>query len=310
MVEVGMSEQQHNIEFTAESSGERLDKILAARLEQFSRVQIQTLIRDGQVTVGGRPAKSSYRVEAGDLICVQVPDQPEELAPEPEAITLDVLYENDDLAIIDKPAGMVVHPAYGHSSGTLVNAVLARWPPIAAWGEPERAGIVHRLDKETSGVIVVAKTPEALDALRAQFKERSVEKRYLALVEGTPDTPDGIIDAPIGRDPHQRKRMAVTRDGREAVTEFHVIEQYADFSLVEVFPKTGRTHQIRVHLAFIGYPVVGDTVYGRRRQRIKMKRHFLHAASISFPLPGSGQIVTVEAPLPVPLQDILNKLPR
>ena len=163
-----MSEQQNNIEFAAESSGERLDKIMAARLDQFSRVQIQALIRDGQVTVGGRPAKPSYRVEAGDVICVQVPDQPVYSAPEPEAIPLDVLYEDDDLAVIDKPAGMVVHPAYGHSSGTLVNAVLARWPSIAAWGEPERAGIVHRLDKETSGVIVVAKTPGALDALRAQ----------------------------------------------------------------------------------------------------------------------------------------------
>lgn len=305
-----MSEQQHDVEFTVDTPGERLDKVLATRLGQFSRVQIQALIRDGQVTVGGRPAKSSYRVEEGDVIRVSVPEPEAESGPEPEAIPLDVLYENDDLAVIDKPAGMVVHPAYGHRSGTLVNAVLARWPSIAAWGEPERAGIVHRLDKETSGVIVVAKTPEALEALRVLFKERAVEKRYLALVEGTPDTPDGIIDAPIGRDPHQRKRMAVARAGREAVTEFHVIEQYDEFSLVEVFPKTGRTHQIRVHLAFIGHPVVGDTVYGRRRQRIRMKRHFLHAAAISFPLPGSGEIVTVEAPLPVPLQDILNKLPR
>ncbi len=305
-----MSEQQHDVEFTVDTPGERLDKVLATRLGQFSRVQIQALIRDGQVTVGGRPAKSSYRVEEGDVIRVSVPEPEAESGPEPEAIPLDVLYENDDLAVIDKPAGMVVHPAYGHRSGTLVNAVLARWPSIAAWGEPERAGIVHRLDKETSGVIVVAKTPEVLEALRALFKERAVEKRYLALVEGTPDTPDGIIDAPIGRDPNQRKRMAVARDGREAVTEFHVIEQYDEFSLMEVFPKTGRTHQIRVHLAFIGHPVVGDTVYGRRRQRIRMKRHFLHAAAISFPLPGSGEVVTVEAPLPVPLQDILNKLPR
>jgi len=308
--ETGMSEQQHDVEFTVDTPGERLDKVLATRLGQFSRVQIQALIRDGQVTVGGRPAKSSYRVEEGDVIRVSVPEPEAESGPEPEAIPLDVLYENDDLAVIDKPAGMVVHPAYGHRSGTLVNAVLARWPSIAAWGEPERAGIVHRLDKETSGVIVVAKTPEVLEALRALFKERAVEKRYLALVEGAPDTPDGIIDAPIGRDPNQRKRMAVARAGREAVTEFHVIEQYDEFSLVEVFPKTGRTHQIRVHLAFIGHPVVGDTVYGRRRQRIRMKRHFLHAAAISFPLPGSGEVVTVEAPLPVPLQDILNKLPR
>ena len=305
-----MSQQYQEVEFVAESSGERLDKALTARFEQFSRVQIQNLIRDGLVTVNGRPAKPSYRLEGGELIRVRAPVEEAETAPQPEAIPLDVLFENDDLAVIDKPAGMVVHPAYGHTSGTLVNAVLARWPSIAEWGEPERAGIVHRLDRETSGVILVAKTPDALDYLRAQFKERTVEKRYVALVEGIPDTPDGVIDAPIGRDPRQRKRMAVTRDGREAVTEFHVIEQFDEFTLLDVFPKTGRTHQIRVHLAFIGHPVVGDTVYGRRRQRIKIKRHFLHAAAIAFPLPGSGEIVTVESPLPVPLQDILKKLPR
>jgi 23S rRNA pseudouridine1911/1915/1917 synthase len=205
---------------------------------------------------------------------------------------------------------MVVHPAFGHKSGTLVNAVLARWPEIVQFSPPDRAGIVHRLDKETSGVILVAKTPEALEDLRAQFKGRAVEKRYIGLVEGLPQTPQGLIDAPIGRDPHQRKRMAVTRDGREAVTEYHVLETYAYHSLLEVFPKTGRTHQIRVHLAFIGCPVVGDNVYGPRKQRIKMKRHFLHAAAITFTLPGSEKALTVESPLPTSLQNILDKLPR
>lgn len=307
-----MSEQHYEtVEFVAERVGERLDKALASRLTQLSRAQIQSLIRDGLVTVNDRAVKASYRVEGGERVAVQIPVQDEaNVVPQPEAIALSVLYEDDHVAMIDKPAGMVVHPAYGHRSGTLVNAILGRWPQIAAIDGPERAGIVHRLDKETSGVIVIAKTAEALANLRAQFKARSVTKRYVALVEGMPDTPEGIIDAPIGRDPNQRKRMAVIRDGREAVTEYHVLETYADHSLIEAFPKTGRTHQIRVHMAFIGHPVVGDTVYGRRKQRIRMKRHFLHAATIAIAHPVTGEPVIVESPLPVALQDVLNKLPR
>jgi 23S rRNA pseudouridine1911/1915/1917 synthase len=205
---------------------------------------------------------------------------------------------------------MVVHPAFGHDAGTLVNAVLNRWPGIAALGEEDRAGIVHRLDKDTSGVILIAKTPAALESLRAQFQARTVRKRYLALVDGTPPTPEGMIDAPIGRDPRQRKRMAVVRDGREAVTQYRLLEEYTEHSLLEVFPRTGRTHQIRVHLAFVGHPVVGDTVYGRRKQGTALKRHFLHAAAITFKQPHSGEPVTVESPLPVALQDVLAKLPH
>ncbi|NLX11632.1 MAG: RluA family pseudouridine synthase [Chloroflexi bacterium] len=305
-----MSDAYQEFDLTAETAGERLDRLIAARFEQLSRTQIQNLIRDGQVTVDGRAVKASYRTTGGEHIRVRVPIQGEEPETQPEAIPLAVLYEDDQLAVIDKPAGMVVHPAFGHTSGTLVNAVLARWPQIADFSEPSRAGIVHRLDKETSGVIVVAKTRETLEYLRRLFKEREVHKRYLALVEGMPDTPSGIIDAPIGRDPAQRKRMAVVRDGREAVTEYHVLETYADHTLLEVFPQTGRTHQIRVHLAFIGTPVVGDTVYGRRKQAIRMKRHFLHAASITFPRPESGELLTVEAALPTGLQNVLDKLPR
>ncbi len=305
-----MSERFEEIELKAEEAGERLDKLLATEFDQFSRVQIQALIQDEQITVNGKIVKSSYRVENGDVIRAKLPLPEEQTATQAEDIPLDILYEDDQFAVINKPAGMVVHPAFGHTSGTLVNAVLARWPKIADFSEPSRAGIVHRLDKETSGVIVVAKTAPALIYLREQFKSRNVHKRYLTLVEGMPDTPDGLIDAPIGRDPNQRKRMAVTRDGREAVTEFHVLETYAEHSLLEVLPKTGRTHQIRVHLAFIGHPVVGDSVYGYRKGRIKMKRHFLHAASIRFELPNTGEALVVEAPLPVGLQDILSKLPR
>jgi 23S rRNA pseudouridine1911/1915/1917 synthase len=303
-------EHYRESEFIAEEVGERLDKALTARLGILSRVQIQTLIRDELVTVDGRPVKASYRIEGGEVIRVKIPLPEEEQGPKPESIVLDILYEDESVAVINKPAGMVVHPAYGHTSGTLVNAVLARWPQIAEFSEPERAGIVHRLDKDTSGAILVAKTEAALESLRAQFKTRAVTKRYLALVEGMPDTPDGLVDAPVGRDPGQRKRMAVVRDGREAVTEYHVLETYAGFSLLEVLPRTGRTHQIRVHLAFVGHPVVGDTVYGRRKQSIKLKRHFLHAASLTFARPDTGEPVTVEAPLPVALQNILDKLPR
>lgn len=305
-----MSESFETREITVTEAGERLDKYLAAQFSDLSRAQIQALIRAGHVTVNGAAAKASLRLEGGERIRLQVPVAEESAGPEPEAIPLVVLYEDEQVAVVDKPAGMVVHPAFGHQTGTLVNAVLARWPQIAAFAEPGRAGIVHRLDKETSGVILIAKTPQALESLRTQFKARTIRKRYLALVEGLPQTPEGVIDAPIGRDSRQRKRMAVLRDGREALTEFRVVEVFASYSLLEVWPKTGRTHQIRAHLAFIGHPVVGDTVYGRRKQPFTLKRHFLHAASITFAHPISGEPITVESPLPVALQNLLDKLPR
>jgi 23S rRNA pseudouridine1911/1915/1917 synthase len=305
-----MSMSYREIAFVADAVGERLDKALAAHLKELSRAQIQHLIRDGLVTVNDRLVKPSYRIEGGERIRVRVPQPEADQGPQPERIPLDILYEDDDVVAINKPAGMVVHPAYGHTSGTLVNAVLARWPQVTEFSEPDRAGIVHRLDKETSGIILVAKTRAALDDMRAQFRNRVVRKRYLALVEGTPDTPDGLIDAPIGRDPQQRKRMAVKREGREAITEYHVLEVYADYSLLELYPMTGRTHQIRAHLAFIGHPVVGDTVYGRRKQGIKMKRHFLHSSSVILAHPATGQSLEIDAPLPVGLQNILDKLPR
>jgi 23S rRNA pseudouridine1911/1915/1917 synthase len=303
-----MSDSFQEVEFVAEGSGERLDKVLVAHFDSFSRAQLQALIHEGLVMVNGRVAKASYRIEGGETIQVKLPVSDQDSAPQAESIPLEVLYEDDHLAVVNKPAGMVVHPAFGHTSGTLVNAILGRWPQIAAFSEPSRAGIVHRLDKETSGVILVAKTEQALESLKAQFKKRTVEKTYLALVEGVPDTPEGVINAPIGRDPNMRKRMGVLHDGREAQTEFHVKETYGENSLLELHPKTGRTHQIRVHLAFIGQPVVGDTVYGYRKQKIKISRHFLHAASVSFTLPDTEQRYTVSAPLPDGLQNILDRL--
>lgn len=305
-----MSEQVELLDIADDWAGERLDKALAEELEDLSRSQVQALIREGHVTVNARLQKASYRLENGDRIVVRVPRTDDDLPPQPEAIPLNVLYEDEQVAVIDKPAGMVVHPAYGHNSGTLVNAVIARWPQTMKFPDVDRAGIVHRLDKETSGVIIIAKTVEALEDLREQFKSRTVHKQYLALVEGNPVNAEGRIDAPIGRDPRRRKQMAVVRDGREAVTEFRVIENYALHSLLAVRPETGRTHQIRVHLAFIDHPVVGDTVYGRRKQTIKMKRHFLHAERITFLSPGVGETVTAAAPLPVGLRAILEKLPR
>jgi 23S rRNA pseudouridine1911/1915/1917 synthase len=299
--------------------GERLDKVITTRLATLSRAKVQQLIKEGYVTINGKPGKASYRVENDDAIAVQfaehilTPTSPEDA--QAEALPLDVIYEDESLAAINKPAGMVVHPAAGHTSGTLVNALLARWPQVAQVGGKARAGIVHRIDKDTSGVLLIAKTEPMRLHLMAQFAARKVKKRYLALVEGIPPTPTGEINAPIGRDPRQRKYMAVLRSGRPAVTVYRVLKSYSDFngySFVEIDLKTGRTHQIRVHMAFIGHPVAGDLVYGRRKQPLKehfhLDRHFLHAESLTLSLPGRDELLTVQAPLPPELQAILDQL--
>jgi 23S rRNA pseudouridine1911/1915/1917 synthase len=236
------------------------------------------------------------------------PSQPIEIRP--ESIPLSILYEDDALIVVDKPAGMVTHPAYGHMSGTLVNALLAHYPPLAQMENLERAGIVHRLDKDTSGVIVIAKTEAIRQALQAQFKAREVQKTYLALVEGHPDPAQGIIETAIGRDPKDRKRMAVLRSGRRAITAYRVLELFDQHSLVELKPETGRTHQIRVHMAFLRHPVVGDRVYGYRKQRLPLKRHFLHAQHIGFRHPQTGQFVEFSVDLPPELISLLARLRR
>ncbi len=306
-----------SIEITITEPGERLDKLVTALLaervtdQEISRVRVQQLIKDGDVTVDGKTGKPAYRVEQGDQIVISVPDPPPDAPPIlGENVPLDVLYEDADLAAINKPAGMVIHPAAGHPTGTLVNAVLGRWPQTATVGAPDRAGIVHRLDKDTSGVILIAKTEDARRNLVAQFKARKVQKRYLTLVYGTPATPTGEIDAPVGRDTRQRKKMAVVRAGRPSFTYYNVLQSFDEVSYLEVLPKTGRTHQIRVHMAFIKHPVVGDTVYGRRKNKgqIKIKRQFLHAASLTLTSPSTGKLITVEAPLPADLQSILDQL--
>lgn len=294
------------IEFTVEQAGERLDKLAAAKLPGLSRSQVQALIAEGQITVDGVQVKAGVKLRGGEIVRIEMSEAVDETLA-PQDMPLDIMFEDEHLAVINKPAGLVVHPGVGNPSGTLVNALLARYPTLA---ETERKGIVHRLDKDTSGLIVVGKTEDAIQTLMAQFQARTVDKVYLALCERSPRTLSGMIDAPIGRDPKQRKRMAVVRDGKPAQTEFEVIEQdfLGDQALVRCKLLTGRTHQIRVHLAFIGAPIVGDTVYGYRKQRLKLKRHFLHAAELCFTHPVSDQPMTFESPLPAGLQNILDKL--
>ena len=295
------------ITFTIDEEGERLDKAISTRVPDLSRAVAQRLIKTGQVTVNGRPSKPSYRVQVGDEVIVHVPAEiPEPVAP--EDIPLDIIYEDDALLVVNKPAGMVVHPAYGHSSGTLVNAVLAHCPQITDVGGPDRAGVVHRLDKDTSGLIIVAKDEATRTALQRQFKRRQVTKTYLALVEDQVQPREGVVDAPVGRNKRQRKKMAVVRSGREARTLYRAIEYFPNHTLLEVRPHTGRTHQVRVHLAWLGYPLVGDTVYGRRRQRLLRNRHFLHAARLCFTHPTTGEEIEFEAPLPPELASVLKRL--
>jgi 23S rRNA pseudouridine1911/1915/1917 synthase len=303
-----MTEAQ-TITFQIQDAGERLDKVIAATVPDLSRAAVQRLVKSGQVTVNGRTSKPSYSVEVGDEVVVHVPEEtPPEIAP--EQIPLEVLYEDEHLLAVNKPAGMVVHPAYGHQSGTLVNAVLALCPETVHVGGAERAGIVHRLDKDTSGLILVAKSEAAHTALQRQFKRRHVIKTYLALVEDHPSPRHGLIDAPIGRDKRHRKRMSVTRTGRPARTTYRVVEFFNEYSLVELQPETGRTHQIRVHLAWLGYPVVGDPVYGYRKQHLLKSRHFLHAHKLELSHPITGAPLSLVAPLSDDLAGLLRRLRR
>jgi 23S rRNA pseudouridine1911/1915/1917 synthase len=298
---------------TLHAAGERLDRALAEALPEWSRAQWQRLIKEEQVVIGGRPiTRGSYRTAEGEVVRVTLPAVVEtELVA--EAIPLDVRYEDENLLVLNKPAGMVVHPAAGHERGTLVNAILAHCPDLPGVGGEKRPGIVHRLDKETSGLIIVAKNDATLRGLQNQFKRRTVAKVYLALVEGAMQPAQALIDAPIGRDPKQRKRMAVIAPGssaqsRPAQTKYQVKQFYEGYTLVECHPLTGRTHQIRVHLAFAGYPIVGDTVYGRRKPSLPLKRHFLHAAELTFKRPADGVEMTLVAELPSELGKVLARL--
>lgn len=296
-----------------ETSKQRLDKFVLEHVDGMSRTQVQTLIRGGLVTVNGKVEKTGFKFKGGETVQITIPVE-EETELEPEDIDLNIIYEDDDIAVINKSAGMVTHPGIGNETGTLANAILGRYPELAEmFDDPEteeRLGIVHRLDKGTSGVIVVARNKAALLHLMNQFQERTVDKTYLALLEKTPKSDVGRVEAPIARDPRQRKRMWVNRDGKNAITEFTVLDdKFIDNrSLVKLKLLTGRTHQIRVHMAFIGCPVVGDTVYGFRKQRLKLKRQFLHATELSFDHPTTGERMNFNAPLPANLQNIMDKL--
>ncbi|HEX2325662.1 MAG TPA: RluA family pseudouridine synthase [Chloroflexota bacterium] len=295
-----------------DEAGGRLDRFLAGRLPALSRTRLQALTHSGRVLVNGRPGRASQRLASGDRIEVALPQEAPSgtVAPAPEAIPLHVLYEDDDLLVVDKAAGIVVHPAPGHASGTLVNALLAHTPQLSRMGGEQRPGIVHRLDRDTSGLMVVAKHDQAQRLLARQLRQREMDKRYLALVDGAPGSESGTVEAPLGRHPQRSRPMAIVPEGeggRPSLTHFAVLRRYARHTLLECRPVTGRTHQIRVHLAAIGAPVVGDRVYGRRPPSLDLDRHFLHAARLTFRLP-DGARRTFEAPLPVDLAETLRSL--
>lgn len=296
------------IEFTVEHKGERLDKLLVTQVPELTRSQLQALIKDGNVTVDGVGGKPALKLRGGESIRIVIaPPPPAELTP--ESMSLEVLYEDAQLAVLNKPAGLVVHPGAGIDSGTLANGLLARYPELAGMKGQRRQGIVHRLDKYTSGVLVIARTETALNGLMQQFQSRTVEKRYIALLEAAPSPASGRIDQPIARDPSERIKMAVIRTGRPSVTEYQTLEVYPNgMALVSIRLLTGRTHQIRVHFAHLGCPVVGDTTYGLRKQRVKLGRTFLHAAVLAFDHPGSGARMRFEAPLPTELTNVLSAL--
>jgi len=291
--------------FVADEPGVRLDRYVCHKLAELSRTRIQKLIADGHITVNDQVAKAGLKLNTGDRLKVVLPPAPPSPLT-PEAMPLNILYEDDDLLVVDKPAGLTVHPAPGHPAHTLVNAILSHFPHLAALSDSLRPGIVHRLDRDTSGVMAVAKNSRAQTKLVEQFKARSVAKAYLVLVKGKLTPENGVIEAPVGRDPRNRKRMAVVAGGREARTEYRVIKYIGDYTLLEVKPETGRTHQIRVHLSAIGYPVVGDKVYGVESPFLP--RQFIHASRLGFTLPSSGKYMEFKSELPPDLAQALEDI--
>jgi 23S rRNA pseudouridine1911/1915/1917 synthase len=310
-------DQRRSILTPPEAAHKRLDRYLSVLLSDESRSQIQGWIRAGNIRVNQAKVKTGYLLREGDTISLEIAAAVRGTQPQPENIPLRIVYEDEDLAVVDKPAGLVCHAGAGVQSGTLVNALLFHLGPLAT-GDPSRPGIVHRLDKLTSGLLVVARNPAAHRALSRQFKNRQVQKEYLALVYGCPDPPTGTIELPLGRDPRDRKKISVrSRRRREAVTHYRTEKQLGPFSLVRVRIETGRTHQIRVHLAQMGHPVVGDALYGGNRFRNladphlreaarNLARHFLHARHLEFRHPRSDATLSFDSPLPPELADFLG----
>ncbi|MGA7195323.1 MAG: RluA family pseudouridine synthase [Anaerolineales bacterium] len=292
------------------SDEERLDHFLVESLPNYSRARLQALIKDGLVLINGAPAKKSGQMlDNKSVVEVRIPPSlPTDLVG--ENIPLDIIFENEDVIVVNKPAGMVVHPAAGHDSGTLVHAVLGYEPDIEGIGGEERPGVVHRLDKETSGLIILAKNDKAHRWLQDQFRLRKVDKTYIALVDGKPPTPSGRVEAAIGRDASHRKKMAIVSEskGRAAVSEYKTLESFPQHTLLEFHPLTGRTHQIRLHCALLGCPIVGDEIYGRKKSSLALSRHFLHAQKLKIILPNEKLPRVFEAQLPEELTRVLASL--
>lgn len=296
----------HSVE--EQDAGLRLDVFLTRENPGLTRSFIQKLIEEGQVIVNKNPARASYRVKVGDEVVLRIPP-PRDLEVLPENIPLDIYYEDEDVVVVNKPRGMVVHPAEGNYSGTLVNALLYHCRDLSGVGGVLRPGIVHRLDKETSGLIMVAKNDFAHLELARQLKERQVNRRYIALAHGNFKEEEGTVDAPIGRHPKDRQRMAVVRqNGRRAVTHYRVLERFGQYTLLELKLETGRTHQIRVHMSYIGHPLVGDLKYGPAKPHFGLQGQFLHAAVLGFVHPRKGNYLEFSAPLPRELDEILATL--
>lgn len=293
------------MELIIKDSGNRLDKALAD-LTTLSRSQANEEIKKGTVLVNGKAAKAKYAVKVGDIITYEIPED-EILDYEAEDIPLDIIYEDEDVAVINKPQGMVVHPSAGHTSGTLVNALMYHIKDLSTINGVVRPGIVHRIDKDTSGLLMIAKNDISHKALAEELKDKKSLRKYLAIVHGNLPNDRGMIEAPIGRSEKDRKKQAVTAKGKEAVTRFQVLERFGNYTLVELTLETGRTHQIRVHMAYIGHPVAGDPLYGPRKT-LKGQGQFLHARTLGFTHPRTGEVMTFTAEAPAIFQERLEEL--
>lgn len=288
-----------------EDEGVRADAYIASKVEELSRSQVQKLIEEDNIHINQKSFKSNYKIKNGDIIEISIPE-PVKLEINPEDIDIEIVYEDDDIAVVNKPQGMVVHPAAGNYSGTLVNALLKKCTNLSGINGVIRPGIVHRIDKDTSGILVVAKNDMAHRCLAEQIKEHSMKRVYIALVEGIIKSDSGTIDLPIGRHHTERKKMAVVKTGgRNAVTHYRVLERFKEFTLIEARLETGRTHQIRVHMAYIGHPLAGDPVYGYKKQKLKLNGQALHAAVLGFIHPSTKEYMEFTTPLPQYFNEII-----
>lgn len=299
--------ENFKFEISEEDNSKRIDKYLSSVLDGKSRSYIQGVIDDEKVNVNGKIVKSNYKLKTNDVVNLEIPE-PTELEVAPENIPLEILYEDKDVIVVNKPQGMVVHPAPGAYHGTMVNALLYHCKDLSGINGVIRPGIVHRIDKDTSGILVVAKNDNAHNILAEQLKDHSMTREYYALVEGIIKEDEGTINKPLARHPKERIKIAVIEGGREAITHFNVIERFKDYTLVRCILETGRTHQIRVHMAYIGHPLVGDPVYGYKKQKFKLQGQMLHAKVLGFIHPSTKEYIRFESPLPDYFEDVLNKL--